>query len=63
MKKLIIFIVVTVILLVGIDLYAEYIVNREVDFWIGVLSTLGVAIIILFYIRYCVRYLRQLLNL
>lgn len=63
MKKTIIFLIVTGLLIYGIDLYFEYCVNRELPMWASALSTLGVIIVVLFYVKYLIRYIQYLLKL
>lgn len=63
MKKLIIFLVVTALLIVGCNYYFEYAVNRDLPAALSYPLTVVMIVLVAFYFRYLVKLIINLLNL
>lgn len=63
MKKLIIFLLITFLLIVVCDFYFEYAVSREIPAALSYVTTVAMIVIVAFYFRYLVKTIINLLNL
>lgn len=63
MKRFIVFLCVTALLIAGITYYVEYLVNRPAPAWMQWVGMVVVIIVSAFYLRYLVNEFQLLLNL
>jgi len=63
MKTWIIFIITTTAMVLLGDFYFEYIINREVEGWIVVATSVGMIIVATLYLWYLVKLLQNILKL
>ena len=63
MKKLFIFIVVTIAVIAVSDMYFEYCVSRDMPIFITTLATIGMLMMVVWYVIYAVNLLKTILKL
>jgi len=63
MKKLFIFIVITIMVIAVSDMFFEYCVSRDMPIFISTLAMMGMLMIWIWYIIYAVKLLKTILKL
>jgi hypothetical protein len=63
MKTFILFLLTTTALIVLGNYYFEYCINREIDQWLMITASVGMVIVVAFYLRYVVKLLQNILKL